>query len=189
MCRQCHLYDFINSSNQHCKEGWEAQGHGGGVTHSQLLGRRSQNPLCHCQRTPVDTKQAWLEYFWLGLLRKDTGSLTFCWMFYLSWSKHRRFYQVEKKGSAKECSNYCTIAVISHASKVMFKILQARLQQYKSRELPDVQAGFRKGRGIKDQTANICWIIEKSKKVTEKYLLLPYWLCQSLWLWGSQQIL
>ena len=98
MCRQCHLYDFINSSNQHCKEGWEAQGHGGGVTHSQLLGRRSQNPLCHCQRTPVDTKQAWLQYFWLGLLRKDTGSLTFCWMFYLSWSKHRRFYQVEKKG-------------------------------------------------------------------------------------------
>ena len=63
---------------------------------------------------------------------------------------------VQKKGNAKECSNYHTIALISHASKVMLKILQARLQQYVSRELPDVQAGFRKGRGTKDQIANIC---------------------------------
>ena len=66
-----------------------------------------------------------------------------------------------KKGNAKECSNYRTIALISHTSKVMLKILQARLQQYMNRELPDVQAGFRKGRGTRDQIANIHWIIEK----------------------------
>ena len=69
-----------------------------------------------------------------------------------------------KKGNAKECSNYSTIAFISHASKIMLKILQARLQQYMNRELPDVQAGFRKGRGTRDQIANICWIIEKAKE-------------------------
>ena len=65
---------------------------------------------------------------------------------------------IPKKGNAKECSNYCTTAFISHASKVMLKILQARLQQYVNQELPDVQAGFRKGRGTRDQIANICWI-------------------------------
>ena len=69
-----------------------------------------------------------------------------------------------KKGKAKECSNYRTIALISHASKVMLKILQARLQQYANHELPDVQAGFRKGRGTRDQLANFCWIIEKARE-------------------------
>ena len=64
--------------------------------------------------------------------------------------------------NAKECSNYCTIALISHASKLMFKILQARLQQYVNHELPDVQLVFRKGRGTRDQIANICWITEKA---------------------------
>ena len=78
------------------------------------------------------------------------------------------FHFNPKKGSAKECSNYCTIALISHASRVMLKILQARLQQYMNREHPDVQAGFRKGRGTRDQIANIQWIIKKSKKVPEK---------------------
>ena len=71
---------------------------------------------------------------------------------------------IPKKGNAKACSNYRTIALISHASKVMLKILQARLQQYVKRELPDVQAGFRKGRGTRDQIANICWIIEKARE-------------------------
>ena len=65
------------------------------------------------------------------------------------------------------CSNYCTIALISHASKVMLKILQARLQQYVNLELPDVQAGFRKGRGTRDQIANICWIIKKAREFQE----------------------
>ena len=72
---------------------------------------------------------------------------------------------VPKKGNAKECSNYCTVALISHASKVMLKILQASLQQYVNRELPDVQAGVRKGRGTRDQIANILWIMEKAREV------------------------
>ena len=80
--------------------------------------------------------------------------------------------QFSKKGDAKECSNYRIIALISHASKVMLKILQAR-QQYVNCELPDVQAGFRKGRGTRDQIANIHWIIEKSR-VPEKHLFLLY---------------
>ena len=74
------------------------------------------------------------------------------------------FILIPKKGNAKECSNYCTIALISHTSKVMLKILQARLQQYKNRDLPDVQSGFRKGRGTRDQIANIRWIIEKARE-------------------------
>ena len=74
------------------------------------------------------------------------------------------FHSNPKKGNAKECSNYCTIALISHASKVMLKVLQARLQQYVIRELSDVQAGFRKGRGTRDQIANICWIMEKARE-------------------------
>ena len=78
--------------------------------------------------------------------------------------KRSVFISILKKGNAKECSNYCTIALILHASKVMLKILQARLQQYVNHELPDVQAGFRKGRGTRDQIANICWIIEKIRE-------------------------
>ena len=99
--------------------------------------------------------------------------------------KRSTFIPIPKKGNAKECSNYHTIALISHTSTVMFKILQARLQQYVNHELPDVQAGFRKGTGTRDQIANICWIIEKAR-VPEKHLFLLYWLCQSLWLCGSQ---
>ena len=78
--------------------------------------------------------------------------------------KRSVFIPVPKKGNAKECSNYCTIALISHASKVTLKILQARLQRYVNRELPDVQAGFRKGRGTRDQIANIQWIIKKARE-------------------------
>ena len=84
------------------------------------------------------------------------------------------FIPIPKKGNAKECSNYCTIAVVSHPSKVMLKILQARLQQYMNHELPDVQAGFRKDRGTRDQIANIYLIIKKNKRVPEKHLLLYY---------------
>ena len=74
------------------------------------------------------------------------------------------FFPIPKTGNAKECSNYHIIALISHAGRVMLKILQARLQQYVNRELPDVQAGFRKGRGTTDRIANICWIIEKARE-------------------------
>ena len=79
-------------------------------------------------------------------------------------SKRSVFIPSPKKGNAKECSNYHPIALISHASKVMLKILQARLQQYMNYELPDVQTGFRKGKGSRDQIANICWITEKARE-------------------------
>ena len=75
--------------------------------------------------------------------------------------KRSVFIPIPKKGNAMECSNYRTVALISHASKVMFKILQARLQQYVNYELPDIQTGFRRGRGTRDQIANIRWIIKK----------------------------
>ena len=79
------------------------------------------------------------------------------------------FIPIPKKGNAKECSNYRTIALISWASKGMLKILQARLQQYVNRELSDVQAGFRKGRGTRDQIANICWIMEKAREFQKNF--------------------
>ena len=77
------------------------------------------------------------------------------------------FIPIPKKGNAKECSNYHTIALISHAGKAMLKILQARFQQYMNRELPDDQAAFRKGRGTRDQIANIRWIMEKAREFQE----------------------
>ena len=86
--------------------------------------------------------------------------------------KRSVFIPIQKKGNAKECSNYHTVALISHPSKVMLKILQARLQQYMNRELPDVQAGFRKGRGTRDQIANIHWIIKKAGEFQKKHLFL-----------------
>ena len=89
------------------------------------------------------------------------------------------FVPISKKDNAKECSNYCTIAFISHAGKVMLKILQARLQQYVNR-VQHVQAGFRKGRGTRDQIANIHWIIDKAREFQKKHLFLLYGLCQSL---------
>ena len=85
------------------------------------------------------------------------------WQWPQDW-KRLVIIPISKKGNAKECSNYCTIVLISHASKVMFKILHARLQQYVNRELPDVQACFRKGRGTRGQIANIRWIIEKARE-------------------------
>ena len=106
--------------------------------------------------------------------------------------KRSVFIPISKNGNAKEYSKYHTIALISHTSKVMLKILQARLQQYMNCEHPDGQAGFRKGRGTRDQIANIHWQFEKARatekaRVSEKHLLLLYWLHQSLWLCGSQQ--
>ena len=84
------------------------------------------------------------------------------------------FYPNPKERQCQRSSNYHTIALISHASKVMLKILQARLQQYVNHELPDIQAGFRKGKGTRDQIANICWIMEKAREFQEKYLFLLY---------------
>ena len=88
--------------------------------------------------------------------------------------KRSVFILILKKGNAKECSNYHTIALISHASKVMLKIFQARLQQYVNHELPDVQAGFRKGRGTRDQIANIHWITEKAREFQQNICFVDY---------------
>ena len=84
------------------------------------------------------------------------------------------FIPLPKKGNAQECSNYHTVSLISHARNVMFKIFQARLQQYMKHELPNVQAGFRKGRGTRDQMANICWVTEKAREFHKQHLLLLY---------------
>ena len=84
------------------------------------------------------------------------------------WKKSY-FIPITKKGNAKECSNYCTNALISHASKVMLKILQVTLQQYVNHEIPDVESGFRKGRGTRDQIANIHWITEKARECRKTY--------------------
>ena len=86
------------------------------------------------------------------------------------------FIPIPKKGNAKECSNYCTIALISHSSRVMLKILQARLQQYVNRELPGIQAGFRKGRGTRDQIANIPWVMEKASALLTMPKPLTVWI-------------
>ena len=93
------------------------------------------------------------------------------------WPQDRKrsvFIPIPKKGNAKQCSNYCKIALILHSSKEMLKILQVRLQQYIYGELPDVQAGFRKGRGTRDHIANIHWIIEKAREFQKKHLHLLY---------------
>ena len=102
--------------------------------------------------------------------------------------KRSVFIPIPKKGNAKGCSNYHTIVLIWHVSKVMLRILQARLQQYMNCELPDVQAGFRKGRGTRDQIANICWVIGKAREFQKNIYFFFNWLLQSLWLCGSQWI-
>ena len=132
---------------------------------------------CYTQYASKCGKLSIIYYGWVTILE---------YVYVKSWDGKRSvFISIPKKGNAKECSNYRTIALILHASKVMLKILQARLQQYVNRELPEVEPGFRKGRGTRDQIANICWMIEKAR-VPEKHLFLLYWLCQSLWLCGSQ---
>ena len=100
------------------------------------------------------------------------------------------FIPIPKKGNAKECSNYCTSALISHASKVMLKILQARPQQYMNCELPDVQAGFRKDRGTRDQIANIHWIIEKAREFQKNiYFCFIDYVKNFVWITANWKIL
>ena len=101
------------------------------------------------------------------------------------------FIPVPKKGNAKECSNYCAIAHISHASKVMIKILQARLQQYVNWEVADVQAGFRKDRGTRDQNANTCWIIEKAREIQKNiyFCFIDYTKALTVWISTTWKIL
>ena len=97
--------------------------------------------------------------------------------------KRSVFIPIPKKGNAKECSNYCTVVLISHASKVMFKILQSRLQEYMNHEVPAVQARFRKGRGTRDQVANICWITEKAREFQEKSISVSLTMLKALIVW------
>ena len=128
-----------------------------------LIGAFSYYPLCHSICQQIWKIQQWPQ----------------------DW-KRSVLILIPKKGNAKECSNYCTIALITHTSKVMLKVLQTRLQQYMNRELPDVQAGFRKGRGNWDQELrqrSNCQHLpdhQNTKRVLEKHLLLQYWLHQSL---------
>ena len=98
--------------------------------------------------------------------------------------KRSVFIPIPKKRNAKECSNYRTIALISHASKGMLKILQARLQQYVNRELPDVQAGFTKGRGTRDKIANVCWIMEKAREFQKNiyFCFIDYAKALTVWI-------
>ena len=102
--------------------------------------------------------------------------------------KRSVFIPIPKKVNAKECSNYCTVVLISHASKVMLKILQARLQHYVNRELPDVQAWLRKGRGTRDQIANIHWIIKKKGQENSRKTSTSVSLSWSLWLWDHNTV-
>ena len=111
--------------------------------------------VCICVTEPLCCQHIWKTQQWLQDCKRSV------------------FIPIPKKGNAKECSNYPTIALISHASKVMLKILQAKLQHYVNYGLPDVQAGFRKGRGTRDHIANIRWIFKKAR-VPEKYLFLLY---------------
>ena len=102
------------------------------------------------------------------------------------WPQHWKrsvFIPIPKKGNAKECSNYSTIALLSHASQVMLKIFQARLQQYVNRELPDVQADFRKGRGTRDQIANILWIFEKVREFQKTFISALLTMSKPLTVW------
>ena len=148
--------------------------HDGVITHTHLepdilecevkwaLGSTTMNKVCGGDGIPVELFQ---------ILKDDAVKVrhSTCQQIWKTqqWPqdwKRSIFIPIPKKGNAKECSNYRTIALISHASKVMPKILQARLQQYVNCGLPDVQAGFRKGRGTRGQIANICWIMEKARE-------------------------
>ena len=96
--------------------------------------------------------------------------------------KRSVFIPIPKKGNTEECSHQCTSVVISHVSKVMLKIPQARLQKYMNQEFPDVQAGFRKGRGTRDQIANINWIIEKAREFQKNYFCLADYAKVFVWI-------
>ena len=125
--------------------------------------RSSQNRSTSASSGLLVGAQAWITVILNGLPWKPFPANMEIQQWPQDW-KRSVFIPIPKKGNAKECSNYHTIALISRASKVMLKIRQARLQQYVNHELPDVQAGFRRGRGTRDQIANIRWIMEKARE-------------------------
>ena len=162
------------------------------VTHLELdilecevkwaLGSITTNKATGGDRTPAELFQI-LKDDAVKVLHSICQQIWRTWQWPQDW-KRSVFIPTPKKGNAKECSIYPSIAFISHASKVMLKILQARLQQYMNREIADVQAGFGKNQGLNCQNP---LDHRKNKRVPEKHLFLLYWLCQSLWLCGSQQ--
>ena len=137
------------------------------------LGSITMNKASGCDGIPVELFQI-LKDDAVKVLHSICQQIWKTWQWPQDW-KRSVFIQIPKKGNPKECSNHCTIACISHTSKVMLRILQARFQQYVNHELPDVQAGLRKGRETRDQIANIHWIIEKqqsSRKTSISALLI-----------------
>ena len=135
------------------------------------LGSNTTNKASGCDGIPVELFQI-LKNDAVKVLHSVCQHIWKTQQWPQDWKKSV-FIPIPKKGNARKCASYCTIALISHASKEMLKILQARLQQYVNHELPDVQDGFRKGRETRDQIANIHWIIEKAR-VPEKHLFLLY---------------
>ena len=150
----------------------DTDNHDGMITHLEpdileckvkwALGSTTMNKASRCDRIPVEI---------FKILKDDAVKVlhSICQQIWKTQQKPQDWKRsvsipIPKKGNAKECSNYYTIALISHASKVMLKILQARLQQYVNHELPDVQSRFRKGRGTRDQITNIYWIIKKARE-------------------------
>ena len=171
-----------NTQNYTKKDLHDPGDHDGVITHlepdilecevKQPLGSITTNKASGGDRIPVELFQV-LKDDAVNVLHSICQQIWKTQQWPQDW-KRSVFIPIPKKGNAKECSNYRTIALISHASKVMLKSLQARLQQYVNRELPDVQAGFRKGRGTRDQIANIRWIMEKPRKFQKKHLFLLY---------------
>ena len=142
------------------------------------LGRITRNKASGGNEIPVELFQI-LKHDAVKVLHSICNQILRTQQWLQDW-KRSIFIPIPKKGNAKECSNYCTVALISLTSKVMLKILQARLQQYMNHAPPDVQTGFRKGRGTRDQIAKICWTIKKARKFQKKLIFLLYWLWQSL---------
>ena len=136
------------------------------------LGSITMNKACGHDRIPVELFQM-LKDDAMIVLHSICQEIWKTQQWPQDW-KRSVFIPIPKKGNAKECSNQCTIALISQASKVMLKILQSRRQQYVNSELHDVQAGFRKGRGTRDQIANIRWIMEKAREFQKRHLFLLY---------------
>ena len=169
-----------NTEELYRKDLHDPDNHNGVITHLEpdilecevkwALGSITTNKASGGDGIPVELFQ----------LLKDDAVKVLCSIYQQIWKtqqwpqdwKRPVFIPVPKRGNAKECSNSCTVALISHASKVMLKILQARLQQYMNHELPDVQAGFTKGRRTRDQIANIRWLMEKTRVFQKTSLLL-----------------
>ena len=145
------------------------------------LGSTTKNKASECDEIPAELFQI-LKDDSIKVLHSICQKIWKTQPWPQDWKKSI-FIPILKKDNAKGYSNYCIIALISHASKVMLKILQARFQQYVNWELPDVQAGFRKGRGIRDQITNIHWIIEKARDFQKKHLLRFFDYAKALTVW------